>query len=319
MDNKNEKEINVLFLGGAKRVSFANHLKQEGGKLNYDVNIYSYELDAHVPIASVGKVIVGLKWNDKDIIADLQRIINDRNINIVLPFVDHAIAIASQLKSLCRDVFIPVSEISICEIMFDKLKSAEWFKENGIPQPIFYKHINDIQFPVILKPRKGSASKGIIICYSPEELPSQICNYLVQDYISEHDEISVDCYISQSGKILSVVPRIRIETLGGEAVKSETIRDRKIIDLSHKILNSGKFYGPITIQFLKDKMGNYFVMEINPRFGGGVVTSIGAGSGILLMLLNEFLKHEVKPILDWKENTIMVRYFNEVIFYANNC
>ena len=55
-------------------------------------------------------------------------------------------------------------------------------------------------------------------------------------------------------------------------------------------------------------------MEINPRLGGAVVTSIGAGSGIIKMILDEYLGNSIKPITDWRDNTVMVRYFNEVIF-----
>ena len=143
-------------------------------------------------------------------------------------------------------------------------------------------------------------------------------NYLIQSYIKNHTEISVDCYVAKNGEILSVVPRIRLETLGGEAVKSQTIRDESVIDLSCKILSLGHFRGPVTIQFLKDENKNLYVMEINPRFGGGVVTSIGAGSNIIAMLINEALQHDVEPKWDWKDGTIMVRYFEEVIFYANN-
>ena len=113
----------------------------------------------------------------------------------------------------------------------------------------------------------------------------------------------------------SIVPRIRLETSGGEAVRSKTVKDMSIIEESKKILTSGHFRGPITIQYIKDNTnGNVYVMEINPRLGGAVVTSIGAGSGIIKMILNEYLGYSINPITDWRDNTVMVRYFNEVIF-----
>ena len=312
------KTLNILFLGGAKRVSVARHLKEYGQSIGYVINIFSYELGDKLPIASVGKIIVGLKWSDKNLISDLQKVIKDKNINVVLPFVDPAILVASRLKELCPDVFIPVSGKDICEIMFDKLLSARWFKNNSIPQPDFFEKVEDIHYPVILKPRTGSASKGILVCGSQEELPVKVDSYLVQHYIKNPTEISVDCYVGQNGEILSVVPRIRLETLGGEVVRSQTMRDESVIELSCKILSSGCFRGPITIQFLKDKDGNLYVMEINPRLGGGVVTSIGAGSGIISMLIKEALQYEVRPKCDWKDRTMMVRYLEEVIFYADN-
>lgn len=313
-------EINILFLGGAKRVSVARHFMETGLNMGHTVKIFSYELDNKVPIASIGKVIVGKKWKDENIVKDLKDVIDKNRISIVLAFVDPAISILCELGKLCPDVFIPVSDLDICKIMFDKVLSARWFGEHNISQPSPFSNVSEYKYPVILKPRLGSASKGIVICKSRSELSDLDFNeYLAQEYIENHTEYSVDCYVSKDGIITSMVPRIRLETAGGEAVRSMTVRDEVIICQSEKILNGGQFRGPVTIQFIKDNnTGKVYVMEINPRLGGGVVTSIGAGSRIIEMILAECLGSDIKPVLDWKENTIMVRYFNEVIFYADN-
>ena len=39
-----------------------------GEKHGKNISIFSYELDPFVPIASIGKVVIGLKWHDKNII-----------------------------------------------------------------------------------------------------------------------------------------------------------------------------------------------------------------------------------------------------------
>lgn len=309
-------DINILFLGGAKRVSVANHFKNTAKEMGHNVNVFSYELDNKVPIACVGEVIIGKKWKDKDLLNDLKENIEKHSINIVLAFVDPAIYVISELKKLCPNVFIPVSEPELCKIMFDKVLSAEWFHEHNISQPAFYTDPSTFQYPLILKPRTGSASKGIVVCKSKTELPDvDYTQYLVSEFVADHTEFSVDCYVSKSGEVTSVVPRIRLETAGGEAVRSKTVKDQAIIEESKKILTAGQFRGPITIQYIKDNTnGNVYVMEINPRLGGAVVTSIGAGSGIIRMILDEYLGNNIKSITDWRDNTVMVRYFNEVIF-----
>lgn len=309
-------DINILFLGGAKRVSVANHFKNTAKEMGHNVNVFSYELDNKVPIACVGEVIIGKKWKDKDLLSDLKENVEKHNIHIILAFVDPAIYVISELKKLCPNVFIPVSEPELCNTMFDKVLSAEWFQEHNISQPAFYTDPSTFQYPLILKPRTGSASKGIVVCKSKEELPAvDLSQYLVSEFVAEHTEFSVDCYVSQTGEVTSVVPRIRLETAGGEAIRSKTVKDEAIIKVSKKILTAGQFRGPITIQYIKDNTnGNVYVMEINPRLGGAVVTSIGAGSGIIKMILDEYLGNSIKPITDWRDNTVMVRYFNEVIF-----
>ena len=69
-----QNRLTVLMLGGARRVSMAELLIKSGQRLGYDVHILSYELMSQVPIAVVGQVIVGLKWNDPDVVADIVRV-----------------------------------------------------------------------------------------------------------------------------------------------------------------------------------------------------------------------------------------------------
>ncbi|MCE5175212.1 MAG: ATP-grasp domain-containing protein [Bacteroidales bacterium] len=316
-----KKEINILFLGGAKRVSLAEHFISYGKEIGFEINIFSYELDIKVPISLVGKAIVGLKWKDPNLYQDLGSVIKENKINIVLPFVDSAVEVASKMRALYPDVFIPCSDVKSCKTMFDKKLASEWFYHSGIEQPRTYKNGEVCTFPVILKPREGSASKGIQVIDNLEgyEKVRDIDNYLIQEYIADNTEFTVDCYVSSAGHIFSIVPRVRLETAGGEVVRSQTVRDETLITLSEKILSTGFFRGPVTIQFIKDnRTGKVYVMEINPRLGGGVIASIGAGSGMLSFIIGEYLRNELKPVLTWKEGVLMTRYFKEVIFYADN-
>ncbi|MBP1614919.1 MAG: ATP-grasp protein [Bacteroidetes bacterium] len=316
-----KKEVNILFLGGAKRVSLAEHLIKAGQQRGTHIHIFSYELNREVPIASVGEVIVGRKWKDASLYEDLSAVIRQRDIHIVLPFVDPAIEVASQLKSLHPEVFIPCSSAELCRIMFDKQISNEWFISQDVPVPQSYATGGEILFPVIMKPRVGSASKGIKVVYNEEDF-REVAHpetYLIQEYIADSEEYTVDCYISQTGKIISVVPRIRLEVAGGEVMSSRTLKDETIIKLSEKIIAAGVFQGPVTIQFIRDKKnGATYVMEINPRLGGGVIVSIAAGADIPAFILAESEGECLQPVTDWKENTLMTRYFKEVIFYADN-
>lgn len=313
------RQVNVLFLGGAKRVSFAEHLKAVGKQRGIDVAIFSYEMEKTVPIGKVAEVLVGLKWSDKNIYTDLENVITRHNINIVLPFVDKAIEIAANLKGH-TNAFIPVSSEEICRTMFDKIQSSVWFEEKGIPQPPKYQTKDEIRYPAILKPRTGSASKGILIAEKKEDIHNIAWeNYLVQEYILNAMEYTVDCYVSQNGEPKSIVPRVRLETAGGEVTKTITRCNDQLTAIVDKILRSGEFRGPITIQFITEQNEkHYYVMEINPRFGGGVIASIEAGSMVLEMLLDEYEGKEIEEQNDWKENVLMTRYMKEVVYADNN-
>lgn len=314
-------DINILFLGGAKRVSLAEHFQISGKKMGFNVNIFSYELQKECPIAAVGKVIIGKRWKDKALAEDMKNVVSKNHINIVLPFVDPAVEIIALHARAFEKVFIPISSYDICAVMFDKKRSEKWFIDNDIPIPISFSSHDIFPFPIIIKPRRGSASQGIEVIGSWEEWKKveNPDDYVIQRFIENKTEYTVDCYVSQKGEIISIVPRERLVVAGGEVMNSRTIKDSTLDKLSRKILKAGDFKGPITIQFIRDNQTNEtFVMEINPRLGGGVITSIEAGADIPSYILNEYLGNEIPPCTDWEANTLMTRYYKEVMFYANN-
>jgi carbamoyl-phosphate synthase large subunit len=314
----NMKEINILFIGGAKRVSLAEKLIKAGSERNCRVKIYSYELDKHVPIASVGTVIIGLKWSDPRLYDHLKELINNLKINTVLPFVDPAVEVTSKLSQLLPHLYIPVSDVKMSSIMFDKISANQWFVENKLPVPS-----QEACFPMIAKPARGSASKGIVVLNDQDDVTyfdkkNNRINFLIQKFI-HGAEYTVDCYVARNGTIISVVPRMRLEVTSGEATKTTTVRDEEIIKLSNEILGKGNFKGPITIQFIRDsETGKTYIMEINPRFGGGVLASIEAGANSAQVLIDELLGISVDINNRWKENLIMARSFRETYFYADN-
>ncbi len=307
--------ISILMLGGAKRVSLAEQLIESGKRMGINIKIIGYELRKEVPLASLAEIEIGLKWNNPKIIDHITEISNKHQISVILPFVDSAISIATRCKTALPHVFIPTSDIELVDMMFDKSIAAEAFLKSSLSIPYTYTNEKSEIKQWIAKPRFGSASKGIKIISDVSEI-TDTENYLIQEYISDKDEYTVDCYISQKGECLCAVPRLRIETSGGEVVQTRTCKNHRIIEESRKVLSAYNFRGPITLQFLHDKLKDRFLlMEINPRLGGGVICSIFAGAPITDYILQETLSIPTIPIDNWKDNTLMTRYFKEVIFY----
>lgn len=306
-------------LGGARRVSMAEQLIRSGQRLGHEVKIVSYELLAEVPIAVIGEVIVGLKWSDPKVVDDICRICHEKEIKIILPFVDGAIEIAALCRNRLPDVFVPVIDSGLAEKMFDKVEAAKLFKDAEIPIPRTYSVLN-AEMPAIAKPRHGSASRGIKIFQTIEALMhlENLQDYLVQEYIEHNREFTVDCYVSQEGEVLATVPRLRIEVMGGEVTRTQTLRSERLIEMSRHVLDKFNFRGPVTLQFLEDTDSNRFMlMEINPRLGGGVICSIFAGAPFTDYILREALGMRVSPCDDWISGTLMARYQKEAIFFNN--
>ncbi|MCM1291203.1 MAG: ATP-grasp domain-containing protein [Prevotella sp.] len=311
------KQLVVMMLGGARRVSMAELLKESGKRMGYDIKIVSYELLAQVPIAIIAKVEVGLKWTDPDVVADIVRVANEYKVNIILPFVDGAIEIASECRKHLPDVFIPVSEYETSRILFDKLEAAKAFKQHKLAIPKTYTAIN-ADVPAIAKPRHGTSSRGIKVFQNIEDLMQleNLSEYLVQEYIQNREEYTVDCYVSQEGEVLVSVPRLRIEVVGGEVSRTKTFRIPELIESSHEVIRAFDLKGPVTLQFIHDLDKNrYLLMEVNPRLGGGVICSIYAGAPIPDYILKEALGVKVSPCNDWTDHTLMARYQKETIFF----
>lgn len=306
----------ILMLGGSRRVSVAQLLKDSGKRLGCDVKIIAYELDTEVPIAIEGEVITGKSFSDPDVIEDITRVVKEHDVKIILPFINPAIEIASLCKEKINGVFVPVADFSTTSRMFDKVEAARLFKEAGFPIPRTYSVI-DNEMPAIVKPRKGGSSRGIKIFHDVEDLMllQNLDKYIIQEYIENNREYSVDCYISESGDILATVPRERLEIMGGEVTRTRTYRNTQLIDMSRKVIEHFRLTGPVTIQFLHDlDKDRFLLMEVNPRLGGGVICSIYAGAPITDYILLEAMGKKVTPSTGWEDGVLMARYQKEAIF-----
>ena len=317
-----KRNINILMLGGAKRVAMAEQLMRAGKQLGVNVSIFSHELDAQEPIASVGKVIVGKRYADPEVDAELDDIIQQYGINIVLPFVDPAIEVAARLAARNGEVFVPVSSVELSRAMFDKVEAAELFEQAGIAVPATYQP-DAIAYPAILKPRTGSASRGIVVAQSPadvEAAPLPLHQYLIQQYVARRDEYTIDCYVGMiDSEVKCAVPRRRIATAGGEVIRTVTCRNSRLESAARHVLASLHLRGAVTLQFIHDLDADRFLlMEINPRLGGGVICSICAGADISSMIIEEAEDINALPRNDWRDGTLMTRYFKEVIFYNDS-
>lgn len=312
-----KREINVLFLGGAKRVSFGRKLIEAGRRMGIEVRIFSSELNAEVPIASIGTVVIGHRWDSPDILDHLHHIVKAYKIDLILPFVDGAISVAaSYLVNFEDGVTSPVVSAGKAEVLFDKLLSAKAFENAGLSIPATYTGGRPT-FPLIAKPRHGSASKGIEIVRTIADfkrISSDSNRYLIQTYYPDREEYTVDCFISKEGEVLCVSPRRRLEVTGGEVSRTVTVDDKDLIEASYEAIARLELSGAVTLQYLRDlSTGDLKLMEINPRLGGGVVCSIHAGADIPTMILRE-VTGEAQEKCEPQAGVMICRYFDEVVF-----
>ncbi|MDE5727841.1 MAG: ATP-grasp domain-containing protein, partial [Duncaniella sp.] len=258
------------------------------------------------------------KWKDRKLMESLREAVETYKIDIMLPFVDPAIEIAGKFVARNTTVWSPVVPIRMAHILFDKGEAATLFSDNGIPVPPTYRGGRP-KFPLIAKPRHGSASKGIFLVTDVTDF-RRVCRmegYMMEAYIENRVEYTVDAYISSKGKVLCVSPRLRIEVLGGEVTRTRTVDYPELVELSNRVIRDLRLRGPVTLQFIRDETtGSLMLMEINPRLGGGVVCSIHAGADIPRLILEEYMGKTPEPIENVKPGVLICRYFDETVFNA---
>lgn len=314
--------VNILMLGGAKRVSMGRMIIKAGRRIGKEVKLFSYELEERVPLSAIATIIKGLRWSDPQLMENLHEVVEQHDIDIMIPFVDGAVGVVAEYRDLRPGrVWAPVGDRKTVETMFDKAKAAKAFSDAGLPIPQSYVKGRPM-FPLIAKPRFGSASRGIEIITGPRQFKNIVSGeelYVLQEYIANRREYTIDCFISDGGGILCAVPRLRSEVIGGEVSRTITVRNEELESLARKTISRLGLLGAVTLQFIEDlDKGRLLLMEINPRLGGGAVCAVHAGADIPGYILRSALGMPLDPCTTWRAGTEIVRYQQEVVFYPEN-
>jgi carbamoylphosphate synthase large subunit len=288
----------------------AEQFKSAGQRLRIPVQIFSFENELEVPIAEFAQIIIGGSFSDDNTFSELVQIIEEKKIDILIPFHDSAVRIASVLNEL---VFSPVSGRDAVEIFSNKKKTADFLRRNCFPTPN-----NAVKAPAIAKPVNGSSSIGIIRMDSDEQFSEFVLNKSFADFevqeICEGPELSVDGYVALNGNFSMFVPRVRQETINGEVLKSRTIRNSDVTTICAEVCKIAKLSGALTFQFIWSKRAQAFlIMEVNLRFGGGVLTSILAGVPWPEIVIRDYLGVE-QGVYQYDDNFLMVRSYREFGF-----
>lgn len=311
-------KLKILFLGAGKLLTLLEYFATTAKKQQVEIELLSFELSPVCAISQMATIIQSPLFTDPKFPQFLIDFVKKNQINIVIPTMDSAtVALSSVKQELSELGCTPlVSEHDLCVAMNDKFLSEEWFKKNRVPCPP-----NTGNFPKIAKPRFGYASKGIVRIkdqlewdfFARKNDPNQ---YLIQDLI-DGDEYTVDAYVNKKGRVVDIMTRKRIEVEAGIVNTSLSHRNESILLETKRILELGGWHGPITLQFFYNKDGPA-IIEINPRFGGGVTHSLHCGLDMPSWLINEHLGKTIEHTPNkWKDGSLMIRCRRDT--YHDNC
>ncbi len=290
---------NILISSSGRRVELVNLFKNAIKEFNLDSKVIGLDASSTAPTSKfVDEFIVGPKLNNLNFKSFLYKTIKEKSIRVIIPTIDSELEFYSKIKNEVKQKFnciVLISDYDVVSIFRNKLKSHNFFIANGFKSPFLFSKSEVMNFPVFVKPIDGSSSIGAFKVDNLSELTYLLTknpNLMIQEFI-EGIEYSVDVFNYIDTTNVSIVIRERIQVRSGEISKGRIVKDEMIQKTIYKLISLVKFIGNVTIQLIK-RNNELFLIEINPRFGGGTPISIMAGANSCKYVLDIMLE---KPLL----------------------
>lgn len=296
--------MNILFSCAGRRTYLLKYFKEnmsEGDK------VVATDMQLSAPALQVAdvKLQVPAVYDPKYVDITLQ-ICKEQEIDALLSLNDLELPILAENKARfeAEGVKVIVSDPSVIDIAFDKYKTAQWIESLGLKSPKTYvrleeaKHAlqtGDLHFPLFMKPRWGSGSIGLESIADMEEL--DIYYHLLMkkikktilatasvgdEYILIQEkltgkEFGLDVMNDLEGNNVAVSVKQKLAMRAGETDKAVTVDLPEVRKIGHKIGSALKHIGNLDVDVMQNEKGEYCVLELNPRFGGGFPFSYEAG------------------------------------------
>lgn len=316
--------MNILILSAGTRNKIIEYFKNavggQGSVIATDCSPIApsiYEADKHyiVPRMTEPGYI--------DVILDICK---KEKINGVLSLIDPELSLLANHEKDFASIGTTIigSSYELCEMSLDKMSMYSWLKNHNyncagsyINKDEFYKDLESklITYPVFVKPVKGSASLAISKVYNSETLEllfSQQSNLMIQQYL-DGQEIGADVYIDTvSGDVVSIFTKKKLVMRAGETDKAVSFKDEKLFKLIEQFVKEAAYRGQIDIDIFEID-GDYYISEVNPRFGGGYPHAYECGCDHMQLIINNLKGiSNTKDIGNYKENIYMMKY-NEIM------
>ncbi len=136
---------------------------------------------------------------------------------------------------------------------------------------------------------------------------------LVQEFL-EGNEVNLCAVGDGKGNISqSVTMRKQALTEKGKAWAGITVSDQNVENAATLLVNELKWAGALEVEMLIDKKGNYYLIEINPRFPAWIYLSKGANCNLPKILLDLIDNHELTKMPVATTGQMFIRYAQEKV------
>lgn len=257
-----------------------------------------------------------------DVIFDICK---KEKIDGVLTLIDPELSLLAKHSEDFERLGVKVigSSYELCEMALNKMSMYHWLSEHGYKcaksyddKDEFYNDLEKgkISFPVFVKPVCGSASVAINKVEDKETLEllwSQSEGLMIQEYL-KGQEIGADCYIDMiSHEVVSVFTKKKLLMRAGETDKAVSFKDDKLFELIEKFILESGWNAQIDIDIFEID-GEYYISEVNPRFGGGYPHAYECGCDHMKLICNNLNGFANSKNIGAYENDVYMMKYNEI-------
>ncbi len=235
-------------------------------------------------------------------IANLRETLSAMGIAVLLPSAQQINARGKEsLPALCQQLAIKTPR---CKKIFNK--------------DFFYTCQRDgWGYPLVVKGMlydAGIAHNPAQACEIFENIAAQWGLPLLAQAFVEGEELNLTALGDGEGGMLgTVMMRKRALTDKGKAWAGICIDDPALRTMAEKIVGKLKWRGPLEVEVLKDKRGELYLLEINPRFPSWIYLSKGAGCNLPVALIKQLANSQQDTLATPKLGSLFIRYAQEMV------
>jgi carbamoyl-phosphate synthase large subunit len=316
-----ERQVTVLVTsaGSAPAVAVITALREQ------------QEIPVRVVAADMDPLSVGFHLSDASVVvpaaddlafeATLLRICRDQGVSVIFPIIDEELQVfADAAARFATDGITVVGNApEVVRTAKDKWRTYQWCRQHEVPTPrtwLATELPSSLSYPLIVKPRSGRGSVGVRVVESSDELRAHLDRsdeWLVQEYV-KGPEFTVDIVAVREGRVISAVPRERLVTKAGMCVKGRTVNEPRLLERAVQVAEEFGLTPRGNVQFCRSvRDDEYYLIEINPKFGAGLPLTTAAGVNMPLLLLKMLRGEAILPRLgEFRPNLVMLRHWAEV-------
>ncbi|WP_066633780.1 GNAT family N-acetyltransferase [Desulfolucanica intricata] len=323
---KNKKNVNpkanilVTAIGSYSADIVIKTLKSHGHYVvGCDINPKEWVADAY----NVNQFYQAPYINDKEkYIAFIEKTCEKHKIEYVFPLTDPEVDLLSHEKDRLfeKNIHVCISNAQTIKLCRDKCQLSTFLLNHGINNVIPTKYMGDVdivELPAFIKPISGRSSEGCRAVFDEKEyayLKDTISRnkYIVQPYI-QGNILTVDVIRDPiTDEVVCIARRELLRNKSGAGTTVEIIENMELEALCISIARKVGIIGAVNFEFIESDDGEIYLLEINPRFSGGLEFSHLAGYDVV----NNHLKCFTGKLIDKKgliKRMIIARKYEEYV------